>query len=69
MFMRVDCLQEAEGWHVSLTKTSDGRYLAITALSKSSTEVHLLDAARPDSAPQCVHDRVPGARLAPCTCP
>jgi hypothetical protein len=54
--------QEFEGFHVHVGLTSDSRYITITALSKSSTEVYLLDAHNPDSGPQLVHERMPGAR-------
>lgn len=54
-------MQEYEGYHVHVGLTSDSRFVTITALSKTSTEVHLLDARKPDSAPQLVHERMPGA--------
>lgn len=59
------CVQEHEGFHVHVGLTSDRRFVAITALSKASTEVHLLDSLRPDSAPQLVHERQPGALSPP----
>jgi hypothetical protein len=61
--IRNTVLQEMEGFHVHVGQTSDGQHITITAMSKSSTEVHLLDAAQPDSAPQLVHERLPGGDL------
>jgi oligopeptidase B len=45
------------GFFVSIDKTESRRYVTITAHDHTTSEVHLIDADAPDSAPQCVTPR------------
>lgn len=45
------------GFFVSIDKTESRRFVTITAHDHTTSEVHLIDADVPDSAPQCVHPR------------
>ena len=58
-------MQEEEGFSVHVSATRDGRYLTITAMSKTSTEVHTMPAADPAAAPSLVLRRTPGALPTP----
>jgi hypothetical protein len=58
-------LQEEEGFSVHVGATRDGRYVTLTAASKTATEVHLMDTRCADSAPVLVHRRTAGVHHAP----
>lgn len=45
------------GFFVSIDKTESRRFVTVTAHDHTTSEVHLIDADAPDSAPQCVHPR------------
>lgn len=58
-------VQEEEGFSVHVSATRDARYLTITAMSKTSTEVHTMDASDPSAAPALVHRRTAGSAPTP----
>ncbi len=48
------------GFFVGLSKTASGRFIAITAHDHTTSEVHVIDAARPTSAPRTIAPRETG---------
>eukprot|EP00892_Ulva_mutabilis_P003538 jgi/Ulvmu1/1556/UM110_0019.1 len=52
--------EEEEAFSVHVSATRDARYVTITAMSKTATEVHTMDAADPAAAPTLVHRRTQG---------
>lgn len=52
--------EEDTGFSIALGKTLSGRFLILDTHDHETSEIYLIDAARPDSAPVVVEPRTPG---------